>query len=115
MLSSKHTTGTTKLEDVQNSVVAQLRRDYNGKSYEKIVGICMAGLPEEAGEVSGLYKRELRDLPKDRERCTREKYVEELGDVLWYLTAVASLYGISLEEIWFYNTHKLEERYEGIH
>ena len=99
------------LAEVQLEVISQMRRDYKGRDKMRVQSLCTAGLAEEAGEVNGLWKRELRDLPKDRARCTQVKYIEELGDVLWYLVAVATLKGISLETIWNYNILKLEERY----
>lgn len=36
----------------------------------------------------------------------------ELGDVLWYLTALAQAYGLSLSEVAEANIAKLEARYE---
>ena len=36
---------------------------------------------------------------------------EELGDVLWYLTAATLARGLTLEELWQYNVEKLEGRY----
>lgn len=65
------------------------------------------GLNEEAGEVAGLACRE----------CYKEigmpkyKWLEELGDVLWYLTAAAIAKGFTLEDLWQYNVEKLEGRY----
>lgn len=101
----------TTLDEVQAEIVSQIKRDLSGKSDLALSSIMISGLAEEAGEVAGLYKRELRNLPKDQLRCTREHYVEELGDVLWYLTGVAYTHGIDLQELWDYNMKKLEERY----
>lgn len=103
---------TILLEEVQTEVAKQLFRDYPGRfTNERLQAICMAGLCEEAGEVAGLFKREFRGLPKDLQRASREHWVEELGDVLWYLTATCTVRGIPLEEIWKYNKRKLEQRY----
>lgn len=99
------------LEDVQYEIQRQMDRDWAGKDPRDIVELCYDGLAEEVGEVCGLRKRELRNLPKDRERCTREHFVEELGDVLWYLVAVCNLKGITLDELWNYNCDKLGARY----
>lgn len=99
------------LREVDAEVAYQIERDLKHHDDPALASIMISGLTEEAGEVAGLFKRELRDLPKDRLRCTREHYVEELGDVLWYLIGVAHTHGISLQEIWDYNTKKLEERY----
>ena len=101
----------TTLTDVQNNIVSQIERDLTHHSSVALKSIMISGLAEEAGEVAGLYKRELRNLPKDQLRCTHEHYVEELGDVLWYLVGVAHTHNITLQEIWDYNIAKLEERY----
>lgn len=99
------------LREVDVEIAKQIDRDLSDRVEQELKSIMIAGLAEEAGEVAGLYKRELRNFEKDRARCTTEKYVEELGDVLWYLVGVAYTHGITLEEIWNYNVQKLEERY----
>ena len=101
----------TTLNEIQKSICDQIARDLSDKSDLALQSIMISGLTEEAGEIAGLFKRELRNLPKDQLRCTREHYVEELGDVLWYLTGVAITHGITLQELWDYNIQKLEERY----
>lgn len=65
------------------------------------------GLNGEAGEVADLIKKYMyhgRVLEKD-------KVVEELGDVLWYIAEVASGLGVSLEEMASLNISKLRKRY----
>lgn len=99
------------LQQVSDSIGEQIECAFQHLSRRDLSSMMVAGLAEEAGEVAGLYKRELRNLPKDQLRCTHEHYVEELGDVLWYLTGVALTHGIGLQEIWDYNIKKLEERY----
>lgn len=67
----------------------------------------VCGLTEESGEVAGLLKREVfrgNVVP-------RERWVEELGDTLWYLIAVAKEKCITLDEIFEYNQKKCYERY----
>ena len=101
----------TTLTEVQIEICKQLVRDYEGRPTDEVKLMLHLGLAEEAGEVAGLMKRVLRNFPKDQERTVRENFVEELGDVLWYLTACASAMGIDLEEIWDHNVKKLKERY----
>lgn len=65
------------------------------------------GLCGEAGEVAEKVKKMLRD------GCTAEKNQQlaaELGDVLWYLAALASDLGWSLESIGRANLEKLASR-----
>lgn len=98
------------LKEVSDNIVAQIYRDYGGAS-ERLRDLIVLGLNEEAGEVAGLRKRQLRQNYRDVDIDFPKEYMEELGDVLWYLTACCALFGTSLEEIWEYNQKKLEERY----
>lgn len=43
---------------------------------------------------------------------TKEKLIEELGDVLWYVAETASYIGVDLDEIMQRNKEKLERRYK---
>jgi NTP pyrophosphatase (non-canonical NTP hydrolase) len=66
-----------------------------------------AGLAEEAGEVLGIVRKHLyMHQPLDRERVT-----QELGDVLWCLSAVATCLGRTLDEVAARNIEKLQRRY----
>lgn len=103
----------TTLAEIQAEVQRQIFRDFGDRPYSDVTQMVFFGLAEEAGEVAGLVKRVLRDFPKDRERATHEHFIEEMGDVLWYLTACCISQGTSLEEIWEYNIKKLKERYEN--
>ena len=62
------------------------------------------GLSGEAGEVADLQKRVLRgdEDPGD--------LVKELGDVLWYVSAIARKNNVSLETIAEENLRKLRKR-----
>ena len=101
----------TTLASVQKEVESQIIRDYKERFSGDVKLMLFLGLNEEAGEVAGLMKRVLRNFPKDKERITHEHFVEELGDVLWYLAACCAMCNTSLEEIWEYNIKKLKERY----
>lgn len=73
----------------------------------KLLNFACLGLAEEAGEVAGLATRELcKQIPQDPDH-----WLEELGDVLWYLTAAAACRGYTLEDLYKYNVKKLEDRY----
>lgn len=75
--------------------------------FPELQSFAVMGLNEEAGEVAGLACRECwKKIP-----MPRYKWLEELGDALWYLTAAAIAKGCTLEELWNYNVEKLEGRY----
>lgn len=70
------------------------------------------GLGNEAGEVQGKVKKVLRDFGGVFDDENKAKIADELGDVLWYLTATAEDIGYSLEEIALMNIEKLTSRRE---
>lgn len=70
------------------------------------------GLAGEAGEVAEKIKKVIRD---DGGEVTAEKKKElekELGDVLWYVSQIATEIGLSLEKIASGNIEKLYSRLE---
>lgn len=99
------------LIDVNKEVARQLRRDYANRPRKEVKIMLHLGLAEEAGEVAGLMKRVLRHFPQDQERITTENFIDEMGDVLWYLTACCVSHDVTLEEVWEHNINKLKERY----
>lgn len=68
------------------------------------------GLAGETGEVCEKIKK----LQRDGESIITEKFKKdltlELGDVLWYVSQIASEFGIPLEEIALENIAKLRSR-----
>jgi len=66
------------------------------------------GLASEAGEVAGKVKKYLRDGTSFFQ--LRDDVTAELGDVLWYVSALAYDLDIDLSEIANQNLIKLEDR-----
>jgi NTP pyrophosphatase (non-canonical NTP hydrolase) len=65
----------------------------------------MLGLMNEAGEVGGAYKKEIRDNVDNTDLI-----IDEMGDVLWYLTRLCDVYNITLSELMIENINKLVGR-----
>lgn len=65
------------------------------------------GLGGEAGEVLELIKKGIFH----RHGVDKDKLKKELGDVLWYLTAICTKVGLTLGEVMEENIHKLEIAY----
>ena len=70
------------------------------------------GLAGEAGEVAEKIKKVLRDNNGVVDESRREEIAKELGDVLWYVTQVASELDLSLDGIAKQNIEKLYSRLE---
>lgn len=68
------------------------------------------GLASEAGEVAGKVKKVLRDAAGQLDVEQASKIIDELGDVLWYVTCLIDDLGYTLDEVIERNTAKLEAR-----
>ena len=65
----------------------------------------MLGLMNEAGEVGGAFKKEIRDHVDNTDLI-----IDEMGDVLWYLTRLCDVYNIKISELMINNIDKLMGR-----
>lgn len=92
-----------KLSDYQ----AEARRTTTINSEPLTLAVYALGLAGEAGEVADLLKKYVghgHDLD-------RLKVQKELGDVLWYIAALATVLGIDLDQVAETNLAKLKARY----
>ncbi|MCC5915855.1 MAG: nucleoside triphosphate pyrophosphohydrolase family protein [Cryomorphaceae bacterium] len=69
------------------------------------------GLIGEAGSVISELKKSLRD--GDTYTSYGNKLKEELGDVLWYISTIATQYKFDLEEIAEHNLSKIKDRFDS--
>lgn len=73
---------------------------------DKAIEYLTLGLMNEAGEVGGKVKKALRgDKPLDKDALA-----SELGDVMWYLSELATQIGYPLADIARMNLAKLDTR-----
>ena len=92
------------LSDYQTAALRTLNRALTAD--EQLLDAA-AGLAEEAGEVLGLVrKHRFQGRPLDRAAV-----VEELGDVLWCLAALAARLGVTLDDVAETNLAKLRRRH----
>ena len=70
------------------------------------------GLTGEAGEEAEKIKRVLRDNNGVVDDLKRQEIKKELGDVLWYLSQIATELDLSLDDIARFNIGKLSSRQE---
>lgn len=73
---------------------------------DNMLNACL-GLNGESGEVADLVKKHLfQEHP-----IKKEKIIEELGDVMWYIALMAETLGVTMDEIAQKNIEKLEKRF----
>jgi len=68
------------------------------------------GLAGEAGEIANKVKKILRDNSGELEEDVRQNLISELGDVLWYVAALATDLKTELSEVANKNIEKLNSR-----
>ncbi|MEU0941013.1 nucleoside triphosphate pyrophosphohydrolase family protein [Embleya sp. NPDC005971] len=69
----------------------------------------LLGLAGEAGSLATVYKKQLRDGPAYEQ--AKQQLREELGDVLWYVAALAHNFNLTLEDIAAANLEKTKDRW----
>ena len=72
----------------------------------------LLGMAGEVGELLGEHKKWLRD--GDSYKMYPDRVKEELGDLLWYLSNVATKHGLTLEEVADFNLNKTGRRWQPI-
>ena len=72
----------------------------------------LLGLAGEVGELLGEHKKRLRDGESYESFPDRVK--EELGDLLWYLSNVATKHNLMLEDVARYNLVKTQRRWQTV-
>lgn len=70
----------------------------------------VVALVGEAGEIANKTKKIMRDADGEIGELRRMELAKEMGDVLWYLAALAGELGITLEEIAQGNLDKVMKR-----
>lgn len=91
-----------------NEYQKAIKKFANPKQYERdAILMCAVGLSGEVGEVNELIRKSMFHGKKFK------PYVDlllELGDVLWYLSTMARMYGIDMDDVAAANIVKLDER-----
>jgi NTP pyrophosphatase (non-canonical NTP hydrolase) len=91
------------VRDVENTPELTVR----GADFDRVLHAAI-GLAGESGEILDLVKKGLFGRVVDAER---DKFVKEMGDVLWYFVLLMNAKGITLNEILTVNVEKLCDRY----
>lgn len=73
------------------------------------LAVALLGMVGEAGAVATAYKKQLRDGASDPGFKARMR--EELGDVLWYVSALATHLDLNLDDVATANVAKIADRW----
>jgi len=99
-------THTLTLDHYQRDAVRTCTHERGAKSPNGLAWTAL-GLTGEAGEVADLIKKHVAH----GHELDRAKLIAELGDVLWYVAALAHCVGCDLSTLAAENTNKLRRRY----
>lgn len=98
------------IDEYSQKAIATLTNNYQyGTITPQLMGQVL-GLAGESGEVLEKFKKILRDKAGAMTEDDKKEIVKELGDILWYVNAVAHLLDSSLEEVARANNEKLASR-----
>ena len=100
---------TMKTDEYQKKAARTLLPEANSSvnAKELMQVWCALGLVGEAGEVGDHIKKSVFH----RHGIDKDELVKELGDVLWYLSALCTLLHIPLAEVMRRNIEKIDKRY----
>lgn len=93
-----------RLNDYQELAARTI--NFNLDASEMLLNGCM-GLCGEAGEVIDVLKKHRAQ----GHSLDREKLIDELGDVMWYVAETATALDIELKDVAKFNIAKLAKRY----
>ncbi len=85
------------------------RDEHDSDELSLVDMIPLLGLAGEVGSLFGEFKKQLRDGPAHAR--FHEQLRDELGDILWYLSNIATKAGLSLEDIAIRNLDKTRDRW----
>jgi NTP pyrophosphatase (non-canonical NTP hydrolase) len=80
---------------------------HHGTCNPTAINYCVLGAGGEAGELSNTWKKAVRDGDFT---TARERLRYELGDVLWYVSQLATELGMTLDQVAQTNLDKLKDR-----
>ena len=102
-----------KFSDYQKKAICTDRIPAKGNSEtDQSIIVPMLGLAGEAGQLLTEYKKNLRD--GEAHKLYKERVSEELGDLLWYISNIATKFELNLDEIASENLEKTKSRWGEI-
>lgn len=100
----KGVTATMKINEYQELALTTMNKQLSERDVliNSVMGLC-----GESGEVIDIVKKHI----SHGHELDREKLIDELGDVAWYLAECSYAIGVPLEDVLQRNIEKLKSRY----
>lgn len=96
------------MQDYENGVEKTIGEKIKSQGDQRKPRLLCIGIAKEIGKISELYGEHIID----ESVLNRDKVAEKAGDTLWYVTALAKFYGISLDRIAKQCVIKVKQRYD---
>ena len=98
------------IQDYSDQAITTLLGEHGMTDIDATLIAQVFGLVGESGEVAEKFKKLIRDKKGAISDEDRAEILKELGDILWYVNAVAHLLDSSLEEVATNNLNKVLSR-----
>lgn len=95
------------IQDYSTQAITTLLGEHDMADMDATLMAQILGLVGESGEVAEKFKKLIRDKKGQISEEDRAEILKELGDILWYVNAVAHLLGSSLDEVATNNLQKV--------
>lgn len=103
-------TKSMNIHDYSTQAISTLLGDHDMADMDATLMAQVLGLVGESGEVAEKFKKLIRDKKGHISAEDKADILKELGDILWYVNAVAHLLDSSLEEVAAHNIEKVLSR-----
>ena len=100
------------MNDYAESAYSTLLGTHDMKDLDPSLLAQVLGLVGESGEVAEKFKKLIRDKQGRMTSEDKSEIIKELGDILWYINAVAIMLDSSLKEVAQKNLDKVLSRKE---
>lgn len=101
-----------KIEEYGRQAMSTMTPDHQYGDITAELTAQIFGLMGESGEVAEKFKKLIRDKEGQLSADDKTEIIKELGDILWYINAVAELLGSDLEAVANSNLKKVLSRKE---
>jgi NTP pyrophosphatase (non-canonical NTP hydrolase) len=100
------------IDDYSTQAISTLTDGHSASDIDATLMAQVLGLVGESGEVAEKFKKIIRDKQGNVSSEDRDEILKELGDILWYVNAVAHLLDARLEDVATDNLKKVLSRKE---